>query len=62
MPEVVIYALQGRSPEQKEALMKAITAAVAEHFRVDPGGVVVQIVESARDSKSKGGIPYSKLG
>ncbi|TAL85600.1 MAG: 4-oxalocrotonate tautomerase [Rhodanobacter sp.] len=58
MPEIVVYAVAGRTPAQKKGLMKAITDAVAEHFAVDPQGVVVQIVESDPDSKSKGGIPY----
>lgn len=61
MPEIVVYALSGRTPEQKQRLMKAITDAVAEHFEVPAAGIVVQIVESNRDSKSKGGVPYSEL-
>ena len=62
MPEIVVFALEGRTSEQKEALMKAITEAVAEHFSVPRDGIVVQIVESSRDSKSKGGVPYSRRG
>lgn len=60
MPEIVVFALSGRSPEQKRRLMQAITDAVAEHFEVPAGGIVVQIVESDRNSKSKGGVPYSE--
>lgn len=60
MPEIVVFALSGRTPEQKRRLMRAITDAVAEHFEVPAGGIVVQIVESDRDSKSKGGVPYSE--
>lgn len=61
MPEVVVYALSGRSAEQKRRLLHAITDAVAEHFEVPAAGIVVQIVESDRDSKSKGGVPYRDL-
>jgi 4-oxalocrotonate tautomerase len=61
MPEIVVHAVAGRPAEQKKALMKAITAAVVEHFNVKPEVVVVQIVESAPDSKSRGGIPYAEL-
>ncbi len=61
MPEIVVYALSGRTSEQKQRLMRAITDAVAEHFEVPADGIVVQIVEAARDSKSKGGVPYSEL-
>lgn len=61
MPEVVVYALSGRSAEQKRRLLRAITDAVAEHFEVPAAGIVVQIVESDRDSKSKGGVPYGDM-
>ncbi|MBS0216769.1 MAG: tautomerase family protein [Proteobacteria bacterium] len=61
MPEVIVHALSGRTPEQKRRLMKAITEAVAEHFEVPAAGIVVQIVESPADSKSKGGVPYSDI-
>lgn len=62
MPEVIVHALAGRSPEQKKRLMKAITEVVAEHFEVPVAGIIVQIVEADRDSKSKGGVPYSETG
>ena len=62
MPEIIVYALSGRTPAQKAALMQAITDAVALHFQVPAAGIVVQIVESEPDSKSKGGIPYSRGG
>ena len=61
MPEVIVYALQGRTPEQKRRLMRAITDVVAEHFGAPAAGIVVQIVEAAADSKSKGGVPYSDI-
>jgi 4-oxalocrotonate tautomerase len=60
MPEVVVYAVAGRSPEQKKALMTGITQAVVDSFGVLAEQVVVQIVESPADSKSKGGIPFSE--
>jgi 4-oxalocrotonate tautomerase len=61
MPEVIIYALSGRTREQKRQLMKAVTDAVAEHFAVPTAGIVVQIVESDLESKSKGGVPYADM-
>jgi 4-oxalocrotonate tautomerase len=60
MPEVIVYAVSGRSAEQKKALMTAITLAVVDNFGVKPEQVVVQIVESPPDSKSKGGSPFSE--
>ena len=60
MPEIIVYALEGRSAEQKRGLMKDITAAVVKNFGVAPEAVTVQIVESAKDSKSKAGVPFSE--
>jgi 4-oxalocrotonate tautomerase len=61
MPEILVHIVEGRSPEAKKALMKDITDAVVKHFEVPPERVVVQIVESRRDSKSRGGVPFSEL-
>ena len=61
MPEILVHIVEGRSPEAKKALMKDITDAVVRHFEVPPERVVVQIVESRRDSKSRGGVPFSEL-
>jgi 4-oxalocrotonate tautomerase len=60
MPEVIVYAVAGRNAEQKKGLMKDITDAVAKNFNVKPEIVTVQIVESPRDSKAKGGVPFSE--
>ena len=61
MPEILVHVVEGRSPEAKRALMKDITDSVVKHFAVPPERVVVQIVESPRDSKSRGGVPFSEL-
>lgn len=61
MPEILVHVVEGRSAEAKKALMKDITDAVVKHFNVPPERVVVQIVESARDSKSRGGVPFSEM-
>jgi 4-oxalocrotonate tautomerase len=60
MPEIIVYAVEGRSTETKKALMKEITEAVVRNFGVPAERVVVQIVESRRDSKARGGIPFSE--
>jgi 4-oxalocrotonate tautomerase len=60
MPEIVVYAVEGRSLEQKQGLLKDITEAVVKNFKVDPGVVTVQIVECPAALKSKGGVPYSE--
>lgn len=60
MPEIVVYAVEGRSKEVKKALMKEITEAVVRNFGVPAENVVVQIVESPKDSKARGGVPFSE--
>jgi 4-oxalocrotonate tautomerase len=60
MPEVVIYAIEGRSAEQKRGLMKDITEAFVKNFQAPAEAVTVTIVESPKDSKAKGGIPFSE--
>ena len=57
MPEILVHVVEGRSPEAKKALMKDITDAVVKHFAVPPE----RVVESPRDSKSRGGVPFSEL-
>jgi 4-oxalocrotonate tautomerase len=59
MPEVYVYAVEGRTLDQKRALVKDVTDAVVRHFKVTPEAVMVQIVESSRESKAKGGFLFS---
>lgn len=59
MPEVTVYAMEGRSIEEKHGLLRDITQAVVKNFGVAPDLVTVQIVEAPADHKSKGGVPYS---
>ena len=40
--------------------MRGITDAVVRNYGVPAERVVVQIVESRKDSKSRGGIPFSE--
>ena len=56
MPEVFVHAVEGRTPEQKRALMKEITDAVVRNFDVPPEAVVVTIVESPKVNKAKAGV------
>jgi 4-oxalocrotonate tautomerase len=60
MPEIIIYAIEGRSLDVKRALVKDITDAVVRNFAVPAENVVVQIVESAKDSKARGGVLFSE--
>jgi 4-oxalocrotonate tautomerase len=60
MPEVYVYAVEGRSLEQKRALVKDITEAVVKNFKVGADAVMVQIVESSKENKAKGGVLFSE--
>ena len=59
MPEVYVYAVEGRTIDQKRALVKDITDAVVRNFNVGAEAVMVQIMESPRTSKAKGGFLFS---
>jgi 4-oxalocrotonate tautomerase len=59
MPEVYVYAVEGRTIDQKRALVKDITDAVMKNFNVGAEAVMVQIMESPKTSKAKGGFLFS---
>lgn len=60
MPEIVVYAAEGRSVEQKKKLLKAITQAVVDSFEIDADVVTVSIIETPMHHKSKGGVPFDE--
>jgi 4-oxalocrotonate tautomerase len=62
MPEIVFYALSGRSVEQKRALVKDFTDAVVKNYKVDASAVTITIVESPKEDKAKGGVLFSDMG
>jgi len=59
MPEIYVHAVEGRTIEQKRSLVKDITDAVVRNVKVPPEAVMVQIMESPKDSKAKGGFLFS---
>ena len=61
MPEIVVYALGGRSLDQKRGLMKDITEAVVKNYKVPIEAVLVQLVESEPTEKAKGGVLFSEM-
>jgi 4-oxalocrotonate tautomerase len=60
MPEVYVHAVEGRTKEQKKALIQDITQAVVKNFGVAADAVLVEIVETSRDNKAKGGVLFSE--
>ena len=55
MPEISIVALEGRTVDQKRALVKDITDAVIRHFKVKPDAVTVIIHEMSKENIAKSG-------
>lgn len=60
MPEIYVYAVEGRTLDQKRGLVQDITAAMVKNFGVAPENVMVQIVESPKHNKAKGGVLFSE--
>ena len=60
MPEVIIELAEGRSVDQKRALVKDITDAVVKHAQVAPDAVTVIIHENPKTDKAKGGVLFSE--
>ena len=60
MPEIQVFCAEGRTPEQKKKLMKGLTDAMVESFGVSADLVTVQIIESPKTDKAKGGIPFTE--
>jgi 4-oxalocrotonate tautomerase len=60
MPEIIVYAVEGRSLEQKKGLVRDITQAVVKNFAVEADAVTVQIVEALKTDKAKGGVLFSE--
>ena len=48
------------APRSRSALIKDITDAVVKNFEVTADAVLVEIIESSRDNKAKGGVLFSE--
>jgi len=59
LPEIHVYLAEGRSLEQKRKVAREITDAVVRNLDVAPDAVIVQFIESPRDSKARGGVLFS---
>ncbi|MBX3521246.1 MAG: tautomerase family protein [Xanthobacteraceae bacterium] len=60
MPEVIVHAAAGRTPEQKKQLMLDITDAVVKNFGAPKEAVTVTIMEAPRELKMKAGVLFSE--
>jgi len=55
MPLVTIKVVEGRTLEQKRALVKDITEALVTNFKVDADSVIVDIIEYNKVNVAKAG-------
>ena len=60
MPEVIIELAEGRSIDQKRALVQGITRVVVETCDVQAEAVTVIIHENPKTDKAKGGVLFSE--
>jgi 4-oxalocrotonate tautomerase len=60
MPEVHVFLAEGRSLEQKRRIAKEVTDSIVRNLEVKPDAVIVQFIESPRDSKARGGVLFSE--
>lgn len=56
MPTIVMFVRQGKTLDQKRALVKSVTNAVVESLGVPAERVGIQIVEQADDRIARGGV------
>ncbi len=56
MPNVVIFFREGKTLEQKRALAKSMTKAVADSLGVDTKAVTIQMIEQKSEHVSIGGV------
>jgi 4-oxalocrotonate tautomerase len=61
MPEIIVYLLEGRTLEDKRALVKDLTAAVVKNLGAPVESVTVSLVETAKTAKGKGGVLFSDM-
>jgi 4-oxalocrotonate tautomerase len=57
--EVYIYFFEGRTIEQKRALVKEVTEVVARNLNGTPESITIQLIETPRHTKAKGGVLFS---
>jgi 4-oxalocrotonate tautomerase len=62
MPIANLMILEGRAPQDKQALIRAVTTAIVETLRVKPESVRVILQEVSPDHWGIGGVSARELG
>ena len=60
MPTIRVDMMEGRTPEQKTALVKALTQAVVESLGSKPESVDVLLYDIKRENWATGGVQWSE--
>jgi 4-oxalocrotonate tautomerase len=60
MPTIRVELLEGRTPEQKTALVKALTHAAVESLGTKPESVDVVLFDIPRQNWATGGVQWSE--
>lgn len=55
MPTIIVEADEGRTIDQKRALVKDITDAVCRHYNVEPQAVTILLHEQKKENRGKAG-------
>jgi 4-oxalocrotonate tautomerase len=58
MPEIILELAEGRTLDQKRAIVREFTDTLVRVCGVDPDAVVVNIHEIPRTDKAKGGVLF----
>lgn len=61
MPEIIVYAVEGRTIDQMRGLVRDITDAVVRNLAVSADKVIVQIIETPKTDKARGGVLFSDM-
>ena len=59
MPIVTIKLIEGRTEEQKKALVEKVTEAIVESVNVKPEAVAIVLEEMAKNHYATGGVRIS---
>ena len=60
MPTIRVELLEGRTPEQKTALVKALTQAAVDSLGAKPESVDVLLFDIPRQNWATGGVQWSE--
>lgn len=60
MPHIIVQMLEGRTPEQKKALIAGVTKVVCETCATKPEAVSIAIFETTPHDWGKAGAPLSE--